>query len=214
MRKTIALIAGILSVTSAFAVRSNLGAAETGGDTNGSWVNVRVTANVVDGIAVNEASPIDFGNLVRDTGATSNQTIYKQGEQIREITPGRVIYRANTTHYNSFKTRLETNRINLNFYSTSGGVDTETATNGYIRNVKIEGIGTDAEPVILESNGQAEKILTAWFFPYDKREANGSDSTNTSYTPDYNDGNLGIKQKLGYYEGTVKVYAEATKIPG
>lgn len=214
MRKTIALIAGILSVTSAFAVRPNLGPAETGGDTKGSWVDVRVTANVVDGIAVNEASPIDFGNLVRDNSATEGTSIYQKGEQIREITPGRVIYRANSNNYNGFQTRLETNRIDLGFYSTSGSAEDHAgATNGYIKNVKIEGIGIQAEPVVLSANGQGERNLNAWFYAYDDREAkNVNDSNSGSYTVNYTGGNLGQNQKLGYYEGKVRVYAEATKI--
>ncbi len=214
MRKTIALIAGILSVTSAFAVRSNLGAPITGSVQNGSYVDVRVTANVVEGIAVNEASPIDFGNLVKDNNAAEKNSIYTPGEQINENTPGRVIYRANTKNgYSTFTTRLEKNRIDLSFYGSSGVEDNES-TNKVLKNIKIEGIGIVDEPVAL-IDGKGERTLTAWFQAYDGRTADQvTDAVGKAgFTADYNNGNLGKNQKLGYYEGTVRVVAEAKTTP-
>lgn len=205
MRKTIALIAGILSVTSALAVRPDLGAAVTGGTATGSWVNVRVTANVVEGIAVNEASPIDFGNLVKDNNASDSNRIYQPGEQIHHNTPGRVTYRANiNSSYKSFTTKLNTDRIDLDFYGSSG-VEDNQSTNKVLKNIKIEGIGTQGEKINL-IDGKAEKLLTAWFQAYDGREA---ENAKTEFVADYENGNLGKQQKLGYYEGTVRVYAEA-----
>lgn len=206
MKKLIAIVIGILAATSAFAIRENTGPAITGSTPNGSWVDVRVTANVVEGIAVNEASPIDFGNLVKDNAASGNNKLYQTGEKIRENTPGRVTYRANTIGYNTFKTYLETDRIDLTWISDSG-VEDNVSRNKYIRNVKIEGIGTSKEDIIL-NNGHAERKLTAWFVAYDKKPAaKGDNSTQI----DYVDGNLGEQQKLGNYEGTVKVVAESIK---
>lgn len=211
MRKTIALIAGILSVASAFAVRPNLGAPITGSVENGSYVDVRVTANVVEGVAVNEASPIDFGNLVKDNNAAADtgKHIYEIGEKISEHTPGRVVYRANTNNgYSSFTTRLERDRIDLSFYGSSGVEDT-VSTNGVLKNIKIEGIGTKDEEVSLVG-GKAERTLTAWFQAYDNRKAEEvSGNSVNGYSPNYQNGNLGQQQKLGYYEGTVKVIAVA-----
>ena len=80
------------------------------------------------------------------------------------------------------------------------------STNTTIWNVKIEGIGTSPEPVTLV-NGQAEKTLNAWFQAYNSAPANNK----AIYTPDYDNGNLGKNQKLGNYEGTVRVYAESTR---
>ena len=205
MKKVFFMVAGILATATAIAAPSDLGPPTTGSTANGSWVDVRVTANVVEGIAVNEASPIDFGNLVKDSNADTNSHIYLDGEQIRESTPGRVTYRANTNGYSQFTTRLEKNRIDLAFTGSSG-VEDNTSTNTYIRNVRIEGIGTTPESIDLV-NGQAERKLTAWFQAYDKTPA----AEGAPYVVDYANGNLGKNQKLGYYEGTVRVYAESVK---
>lgn len=206
MKKKLALIIGIISVTSAFAAPPNMGAPDTGSTPNGSWVDVRVTANVVEGIAVNEASPIDFGNLVKDNNAAENNQIYQNGEKIKDITDGRVVYRANTTGYSGFVTRLDRDRINLT-YTADSGVTDEKSTNKVINNVKIEGIGVTPEPVQLV-NGQASRVLSAWFQAYNSAPA----GTKSVYVADYENGNLGRNQKLGYYEGTVRVYAESQKI--
>ena len=208
MKKILLVVASILATTTAFGAPANMGPPETGSTPNGSWVKVRVTANVVEGIAVNEASPIDFGNLVKDNSAVKGTQIYQDGEKIRENTPGRVIYRANTIGYNTFTTKLETDRIDLDFVGSSGVEDT-TSTNTKIKNVKIEGIGTDSEEVTLV-NGQGERKLTAWFQAYNSKSA----GTNEQYVADYENGNLGKQQKLGNYEGTVKVIAESkAKLP-
>ena len=205
MKKIIAIVAGILAATSAFAIRENIGPATTGSTPNGSWVDVRVTANVVEGIAVNEASPIDFGNLVKDNGAVQGSTVYQPGEKIRENTPGRVTYRANTIGYNTFKTYLNKDRIDLAWISDSGVVD-EKSQNKVIKNVKIEGIGLTPEDVIL-TGGQGERKLTAWFAAYNGKTS--EEVGNMTPTIDYDNGNLGKQQKLGNYEGTVRVYAES-----
>lgn len=205
MRKKLVLIVGVLAATSLFAAPANMGPATTGSVANGSWVDVRVTANVVEGIAVNEASPIDFGNLVKDNNAAEGAQIYQDGEKIKDNTPGRVIYRANTNGYSAFTTRLDRDRIDLDWKSESGVTD-NVSTNTVIRNVKIEGIGLNSEVVNLK-NGQAEKTLNAWFQAYNSAPAGNK----AIYTPDYEDGNLGKNQKLGNYEGTVRVYAESVK---
>ncbi len=205
MKKIIAMIIGILGTATVFSAPANMGPATTGSVKDGSYVDVRVTANVVEGIAVNEASPIDFGNLVKDSHATSGSQIYQNGEKIKDNTPGRVVYRANTTGYSAFTTRLERDRINLEWKSDSGQTD-NTSTNTTIWNVKIEGIGMNSEGITLV-NGQAEKKLNAWFQAYNAAPA----GNRAIYTPDYENGNLGRQQKLGNYEGTVRVYAESTR---
>lgn len=207
MKKILGVAAFLLVATASFSIRENVGAPTTGSINGGSWVNVRVTANVVDGIAVNEASPIDFGNLVRDTHGTkqNGSNIYQPGEMIRENTPGIVTYRANEGAYNNFKTYLETDRIDLSFVSSSGVEDIKTRTQ--LTNVRIVGIskGNTGDDVSLV-NGQAQRKLTAWFKAYDSSKADG----NGDYTENYENGNLGSNQKLGNYEGTVKVFAVAT----
>lgn len=205
MKKLVAIIAGILGTVTVFGAPANMGPPVTGSVTNGSYVDVRVTANVVEGIAVNEASPIDFGNLVKDSQAAAGSQIYQNGEKIKDNTPGRVVYRANTTGYSAFTTRLERDRINLEWKNDSGQIDSKS-TNTHIYNVKIEGIGMNPEGITLV-NGQAEKKLNAWFQAYNSAPA----GNRAIYTPDYDNGNLGKQQKLGNYEGTVRVYAESTR---
>lgn len=205
MKKLMIMLTSILATATIFGAPANMKPAETGSTPNGSWVKVRVTANVVEGIAVNEASPIDFGNLVKDNYADKGNPIYQNGEKIRDITHGRVIYRANTIGYNTFTTKLETDRIDLDFVGSSG-VEDEVSTNTKIKNVKIDGIGTTSEDVTLV-NGQGERQLTAWFVAYNGTSADKANGV--GYTIDYVNGNLGKQQKLGNYEGTVKVIAES-----
>lgn len=209
MKKILGVAAFLLVATASFSIRENVGAPTTGSVANGSWVDVRVTANVVEGIAVNEASPIDFGNLVKDsTGKTrSAQGVYREGEIIRENTPGIVTYRANTNKFKSFKTYLDYDRIDLGYVGNSGVID-EESTRNELTNIKIEGINLESvnggDDVTL-NNGQAQKKLTAWFKAYDKTKA----GENKSYEADYENGNLGKQQKLGNYEGKIRVFAVA-----
>ncbi len=202
-KKLLLLSAFMLASATQFAIREGVGPAITGSTANGSWVDVRVTANVVDSIAVNEASPIDFGNLVRDT---NNANIYASLERIDAITPGVVTYRsAKDATGTSFKTYLDRDNLDLDWHSFSGKEDTETRT--VIGNVKVEGIkvATDANggDNVNMATGMARKTLTAHFYAYDSALAGASAST-----ADTTNGNLGQHQKLGNYEGTVRVYAE------
>lgn len=151
----------------------------TGGDGNTSSTEVRITANVVEGIAVNEASPIDFGNLARNmhTGIV-NQNI-----------PGKVHVRGSAN--DNVKLSLSTNRTNLTWTGANGTNDTTNATRDKIENVDVFGISTAGDTVSLGTAGEITKIMTA-SFTAGKSQGN----------------NLGPDQKLGSYVGTVVVKAE------
>ena len=155
----------------------------TGGDGNTSSTEVRITANVVEGIAVNEASPIDFGNLARGmyTG-TVNQNI-----------PGKVHVKGSAD--DQVKLSLNTDNTNLVWTGTNGTNDKnpQNATKATIENVSVYGISTTGDTISLGSTGEITKTMTASF---------------TAGTQE-ND-NLGPKQKLGSYVGTVVVKAEKT----
>lgn len=158
----------------------------------GSNTEIRVTANVVAGVAVNEGSPIDFGNLVR--GAK----VYKQGEIITERTPGLVEYRTDPDMTSSgvVKTKIQNNIVNLDWKTPNGSNGSGTVT--VINNVTVTGIGTTWENVELDGNGEAKKTLHAAFRPYATAGREQWDTMN---------GNLGQNQKLGSYAGAVVVEA-------
>lgn len=158
----------------------------------GSNTEIRVTANVVAGVAVNEGSPIDFGNLVR--GAK----VYKQGEIINDRTPGLVEYRADPENTNSaaIKTRIQNNIINLDWKTPNGSNSSGNIM--VINNVTVTGIGNTWENVSLDGNGEAKKVLHASFRPYATAGREQWDTMN---------GNLGQNQKLGSYAGSVIVEA-------
>lgn len=153
----------------------------TGGNGNTSSTEVRITANVVQGIAVNEASPIDFGNLARGM----------YDGTVSQNTPGKVHVKgapsANVTLV------LNTQKTTLTWTGTNGAVDTENnagATRDTITDVTIHGLKTAPEQFALDTNGELTKILTASF---NAQKTNGQ--------------NLGPDQKLGSYVGTVLVTA-------
>lgn len=205
MKKHLLKVIGILAISaSAYAIAPDLvGPPITEGTATASSTEVRVTANVVTGVAVNEASPIDFGNLVRGKG------IYGTKEVVNENTPGLLTFRAdkgtdgNTTR-DSVTAYLDTNIINLDWRNNNGS--TGDGDNQVLRKVRIEGlgVGTGAATTIPLVNGQGKKLLHAWFYAYDK---NADLQDNAAYEEDQELGNLGAKQKLGSYLGTVKVTA-------
>lgn len=213
MKKHLLKLMGILAISaSAYAIAPDqLGPPITQGTgKDGSTTEVRVTANVVAGIAVNEASPIDFGNLVRGKG------VYKNQEQINERTPGVVTFRADkgengTDQRAEIFAALNTNMIDLIWQNNNGSDG--NGDNTTLRKVRITGLGLDTDPngatpgVGMEKiplvNGEAKRFLRAWFYAYDKNTS----LTDQKYDIDDVNGNLGQKQKLGSYLGTVTVVA-------
>ena len=206
MKKHLLKVIGILALSaSAYAIAPDqLGPPITQGTTTASSTDVRVTANVVTGVAVNEASPIDFGNLVRGKG------VYGNKEVIKENTPGLLTFRADKgenglTPKDSIKAYLDTDMIHLDWQSHNGS--TGDGTNQRLRKVRIEGLGKTSQnaTTIPLVNGQAKRQLHAWFYAYDTDE-NLNDGA--AYTNNEETGNLGSKQRLGSYLGTVKVTAD------
>lgn len=205
MKKHLLKLMGILALSaSAYAIAPDqIGPPITQGNNDqGSSTEVRVTANVVAGVAVNEASPIDFGNLVRGKG------VYKTQEQINERTPGMIVFRADkgadgSTTRTEITTYLNTGMINLDWQNNNGS--TGDGTNDTLKKVRVTGIGVgsgQATSVPLV-DGQAKRTLRAWFYAYD----NDTNLNNEDYKNSDIDGNLGSKQKLGSYLGTVTVVA-------
>lgn len=205
MKKHLLKVIGILAISaSAYAIAPDLvkPPVTEGTGNNGSTTEVRVTANVVSGVAVNEASPIDFGNLVRGKGIYSNKEI------INDNTPGLLTFRADkgadgTTDRKDITAYLDTNMINLAWQNNNGS--TGEGDNTELKKVRIEGLGkgSNAATTIPLVNGQAKRQLHAWFYAYDKN----TDLTKDTYEHDPDLGNLGAKQRLGSYLGTVKVTA-------
>ena len=213
MKKHLLKLMGILAISaSAYAIAPDqLGPPITQGTgKDGSTTEVRVTANVVAGIAVNEASPIDFGNLVRGKG------VYKNQEQINERTPGVVTFRADKgdggdVQRNKIFASLNTDMIDLKWQNNNGSDG--NGDNTTLRKVRITGLGKDTDTnnpspgVGMEEiplvNGEAKRFLRAWFYAYDS----DTDLTNQTYKNDDMNGNLGKNQKLGSYLGTVTVVA-------
>lgn len=167
----------------AMAVPPNLQPPTTTGNTgDSSSTEVRITANVVQGIAVNEASPIDFGNLAREmyTG-TVNQNI-----------PGKVHVKGAAK--TPITLQLNAQQTTLTWTGANGTQDSGVGTRDKITEVAVHGIKADApERFVLDNNGELTQILTASF---------------TAGTSD--DQNLGRNQKLGSYVGTVLVTATKT----
>lgn len=149
----------------------------TGGDGNTSSTEVRITANVVQGIAVNEASPIDFGNLARG--------MYEG--TVSQNTPGKVHIKGSQN--DNVTLTLNANKTNLVWTGANGTNDKTPGTKGTIDDVTVYGISTGGEQVNLGQAGEATKIMTASFV-----------ASKTS-------GNLDNTQKLGSYVGTVLVTA-------
>lgn len=156
----------------------------TGNAGDSSSTEVRITANVVQGIAVNETSPIDFGNLARGmyTG-TVNQNI-----------PGRIHVKGAAN--GKVKLKLNTKTTNLTWTGPNGTVEPSgtNANRALIENVEVYGLETAEKTFNLDTNGEFSQILTASF---------------TAETG--NDKNLGANQKLGSYVGKVLVTATKTQ---
>lgn len=183
--KKLSMIAVLATLaTTAMAVPPNLQPPITTGNTgDSSSTEVRITANVVQGIAVNEASPIDFGNLARGmyTGIVSQNI------------PGKVHVKGGAGQNVNLK--LNTKTTNLTWTGANGTVDAKNdATKETINDVKVHGLDTVDKKFVLDNNGELTQILTASFT-----------AGNTQDTD-----NLGPKQKLGSYVGTVVVKAEKT----
>lgn len=156
----------------------------TGGTGNSSTTEVRITANVVQGIAVNEASPIDFGNLARGmyTGVVS------------AITPGRIHIKGSPNdNVNVSLDKIMTDLVWINENGTkpTGGAVVGTRTE--IKDVTVSGLAVAPTKIQLGASGEVTRILTASF-----AASNAAGQ------------NLGADQKLGAYVGTVVVKAEKT----
>ena len=181
MKKKILFTIGmaLLSAT-ALAVPSDLGPPITGGLTgDASTTEVRVTANVVQGIAVNEASPIDFGNLARG--------MYT-GEVSQNI-PGAIKIKGAASDVVNVK--VDRTQLDLLWTGANGTVDTVTdAAKTTITGVNVHGLSTTDTAYTLDAAGNARQSLTASFTA-------GTGATD----------NLGSKQKLGSYVGSILVTA-------
>lgn len=179
MKKLLMIVALATLATTAMAVPPNMQPPVTiGGNGDSSSTEVRVTANVVQGIAVNEASPIDFGNLARGmyTG-TVNQNI-----------PGKVHVKGEATK--TVKLKLNKIQTSLTWTGPNGTNDLTAADKATIDNVNIYGLKETDTSFVLDQNGEVTQILTASFTA-------GQDAA----------ANLGSKQKLGSYEGRILVTA-------
>lgn len=192
-KKLIMGITSLLVCSAAVFAAGNggLGAPGTEGiNSEGSKTEVRVKANVVAGVAVNEAEPIDFGNLVR------GENVYQDREVINSRTPGRVVFRADKQMLASGKVyaKLEKDTTDLTWRNGNGSTANGSVTT--IKNVTVKGLSTQPEQITLNTNGEAEKTLTGNFFAYDDGAGVNKDN-----------GNLGANQKLGAYVGTVTVQA-------
>lgn len=184
--KKLLMIAALATLgATAMAVPPTLQPPVTTGNTgDSSSTEVRITANVVQGIAVNEASPIDFGNLARGMyDGVVNQNI-----------PGKVHVKGGAGQ--SVNLKLNTKTTNLTWTGANGTVDTNAgnATKDTIDTVTVHGLETTDKKFVLDNNGELTQILTASF------TAGSTQDTD----------NLGPKQKLGSYVGTVVVKAEKT----
>lgn len=179
--KKLLMIAALATLgATAMAVPPNMQPPVTTGNTgDSSSTEVRITANVVQGIAVNETSPIDFGNLARGMYAgTVNQNI-----------PGKVHVKGGASQQVDLS--LNKTTTNLTWTGANGTVDTTPDANkDTIENVSIYGLDTNKKTFTLDANGDLTQILTASFT---------AGKTDTD--------NLGPKQKLGSYVGTILVTA-------
>lgn len=181
MKKLSMIVALATLATTTMAVPPTLQPPVTIGGTNSSSTEVRITANVVQGIAVNEASPIDFGNLVKG--------MYKAGENVNQNVPGKVVVKGAPS--SNFNIKLDTNMATLVWTGFNGSPDDNNGSKDTITNVTVHGLKTAAgEDLQLGANGEYTRTLTASF------TAGNTDTDN-----------LGPKQKLGSYEGSVVVVA-------
>lgn len=189
MRKFL-MMSALLAVSAiALAIPANVGAPITGGiGSTGSTTEIFVTANVVEGVAVNQSAPIDFGNLPRG--------LFSANELVRERTRGIVSYKG--TPGSLITTKFDTPQdIELDWYSVNGTTEPtgSTATLEKITGVNINGgselTGSAVTHILDATTGTKEIYLTASF------AAGGTAA-----------GNLSTNQKLGAYRGKVVVSAE------
>lgn len=181
MKKLLMIVAMATLATTAMAMPPDLKPPITTGNTgDSSNTEVRITANVVQGIAVNEASPIDFGNLARGmyTGI------------VNQNTPGRITIKG--TPQDKVNVKLDKKETRLVWTGTNGTSDPNdsAATKTSIEGVKVHGLELTDTEFTLNATGEASQILTASFIAGTEEAAN-----------------LGTKQKLGSYVGSVLVTA-------
>ena len=181
MKKLLMIVALATLATTAMAVPPNMQPPVTvGGVGNSSSTDVRITANVVQGIAVNEASPIDFGNLARNMyDGTVSQNI-----------PGKIHVKGEANK--AIKLSLNKDITNLTWTGENGTKDTTAAKKTTIDNVSVYGLTVAEADFNLDKNGELTQILTASFTA--QKGASG---------------NLSNNQKLGSYLGNVVVIATA-----
>lgn len=180
--KKLLMIAALATLgVTAMAVPPTLQPPVTTGNTgNSSSTEVRITANVVQGIAVNEASPIDFGNLAKGmyTGIVTQNT------------PGKIHVKGGAGDEVNLK--LDRATADLVWTGFNGAVDDGQGSKTTITGVNVHGLTVNNEKVTLGGTGEYTRILTASFTAGNTKDAD----------------NLGPKQKLGSYVGSVVVSAE------
>lgn len=183
--KKLLMIAALATLgATAMAVPPTLQPPVTTGGAKSSSTEVRITANVVQGVAVNEASPIDFGNLVKG--------MYKKGDIVTQNVPGKVIVKG--TPSDTINLKLDTNTATLVWTGFNGSPDDSAGTKDTITDVTVYGLQTGSgESFSLGSSGEYMRSLTASFVA-------GNDAGD----------NLGSQQKLGSYVGSVVVVATKT----
>lgn len=182
--KKLSIIAVLATLaTTAMAVPPNLQPPVTIGGAESSSTDVRITANVVQGVAVNEASPIDFGNLPKN--------IYEDGSNISQNIPGKIVVKG--APQANINLKLDTDKAVLVWSGFNGSPD-DNGTRALIDEVSVYGLTKVDEVVVLGSNGEYTRALTA-SFPAGKTAGK----------------NLGTNQKLGSYVGSVKVIATVKK---
>lgn len=177
MKKKLMLVAFMsLSMAAMAAIQPPI----TGGaGANASMSEVRITANVVEGVAVNETSPIDFGNLARGMHVgTVNHNI-----------PGEIHLKG--TAGDNINVKLDTDMADLVWLGANGTDDKAPGANrDFIKDVQVYGLTTTDTTIALGGTGEARRSLTASFVA-----GQGADQ------------NLGSSQKLGSYSGRVMVTA-------
>lgn len=151
MKKRLLLIIALATMgTMAYGVQPGLGApGTTGGTGNKSNTEVRVTANVVSGVAVNEAAPIDFGNLAKGmyTG------------QVKEMTKGRISLKGEAAKTIAL-TLDKVSGVALNWTGNNGSDGTGSKTD--ITGINITGAQA-TQDVVLDAVGNASLPLGATF---------------------------------------------------
>ncbi len=151
----------------------------------GSAIDLDILANVVDKIAVNQAAPIDFGNILRGKTGTIN-----------EVTKGRITVETSAA---AVATKLEFDKISgivLAWNNDNGSVNIPAST----RTV-IDGVQLNNGLIIPNASGGGGEINeTATASTITAYDIGAQFTAATS-------GNLGTTQKLGKYSSKVRVTA-------